>query len=117
MDLPIRRITPSDVQNEIKTLNNAKSLGYDNIDSKILKSLPNIPIIFRTTIYNSILRLNYFPLQWKYAKSIMVLKPNKPENVILLSTFSKIFKNLFLKRKEKIIPEYQFGFRHHHGIA
>lgn len=58
----------------------------------------------------------------------MVAKPNKPENVVtsyrpisLLVTFSKIFERILMSRlspileKSNIIPDYQFGFRHHHG--
>lgn len=128
MDLPIKHITPSEVQSEVNKLNNAKSPGYDKIDSKVIKALPKKGIIFLTTIFNSILRLNHYPSQWKYAEIIMILKPNKPENSVssyrpisLLSTFSKIFERLFLKRllpileMQNIIPEYQFGFRHKHG--
>ena len=128
MDLPITHITPSEVRNAISKLNNTKSPGYDNIDSRVVKSLPKKGVLFLTTIFNSILRLSHFPSQWKYAEIVMILKPNKPENTVasyrpisLLSTFSKIFERLFLKRllpiieKQNIIPEYQFGFRHKHG--
>lgn len=128
MDLPIKHVTPSEVKKAISELNNSKSPGFDSIDSKVAKSLPKKGIIFLSTIYNSILRLSHYPSQWKYAKIIMIPKPNKPENCVssyrpisLLPTFSKIFERLFLKRllpileKQQIIPDYQFGFRHKHG--
>ena len=42
------------------------------------------------------LRLSYFPSKWKQAKTIMMKKLNKPENLIIIS-------------------DYQFGFHHKHG--
>lgn len=128
MDLPIKKITPSEIRIEISKLNKKKSPGYDLIDGFVAKSLTKKSIVFLTYIYNSILNHNYFPIQWKCAQIIMIPKPNKPENLLtsyrpisLLATFSKIFEKLFCKRlvpilaKRNIIPEHQFGFRHKHG--
>lgn len=58
MDLPIKHITPEEVKSTVNKLNNTKSPGYDNIDVKVVKFLPRKGIIFLTTIFNSILRLN-----------------------------------------------------------
>lgn len=73
--------------------------------------------MFLTLIYNSILRLNHFPTQWKSAEIVMVRKPAKPENEIssyrsisLLTLFSKIFGKIFLgtvlpiPKEKKVIP-------------
>ena len=128
MDRPIKHVSPSEVASAVKKLNNTKTPGYDCIDSKAIKLLPKRGIIFLTSIFNGILRLSHFPSQWKYAKIIMIPKPNKPEYSVtsyrpisLLSTISKVFERLLLKRllpileKQQIIPEHQFGFRHKHG--
>lgn len=128
MDKPIKHVTPKEVSTEIRKLNKGKSPGYDKVNSKVAKALPWKGIIFLTLIFNSILRLQHFPTQWKCAEIVMVPKPNKPENKItsyrpisLLTTFSKIFERLFVQRllpileKCNIIPEHQFGFRHLHG--
>lgn len=128
LERPIRHITPNETKLEINALNNNKSTGFDKIDAKAIKSLPSKGIMFLTLIFNSILRLQHFPSQWKCAEIIMVLKPTKPETVVssyrpisLLPIFSKIFEKLLLKRllpllEEKcIIPDHQFGFRHKHG--
>lgn len=108
--------------------NKTKSPGYNNIDALVAKSLPKKGVIFLTLIFNAILRLQHFPVQWKCAEIILIAKPNKPENKVssyrpisLLVTFSKIFERIFLRRllpileNKNIIPEYQFGFRHKHG--
>ena len=128
LDKPIKHITPSEVTLAIKKLNNSKSPGYDCVDSNALKCLPKKGLLFLTIIFNGILRLSHFPSQWKYAKIIMIPKPNKPENLVtsyrpisLLSVISKVFERLFLKRllpvleKHHIVPDHQFGFRHKHG--
>lgn len=125
---PIKPFRSKEVENEIKKLNRKKSPGYDNIDGKTLKSLPKRAIIYITILFNAILRLSYFPTQWKYAKIIMILKPNKPENEVssyrpisLLPILSKLFEKLFQTRLQpivesvRILPEHQFGFRQSHG--
>ena len=79
-------------------------------------------------MFNSILRLRYFPKLWKIAKVIMIPKPGKtsenPEShrpVSLLASISKLFEKLFCKRLHgvlselHIIPEHQFGFRNQHS--
>lgn len=86
MELPINHISPQETKREIKMLNNKKSTGYDKIDAIAIKSLPAKAILFLTQIYNSILRLQHFPTQWKCAEIIMVPKPNKPENTVFLKT-------------------------------
>lgn len=128
MHVPIKHISPLETKKEINLLNNNKSTGYDNIDAFTLKHLPPKAITFLTLIFNSILRLQHFPSQWKCAEIIMVLKPNKSENLLssyrpisLLSIVSKLFEKLFLKRltpflnENNIIPDHQFGFRSKHG--
>lgn len=128
MDFPIKHFAPSEVRQEIEMLNTKKSPGYDKIDALVLKNLPKKGILFLTMLFNSILRLQHFPIQWKCAEIIMIHKPNKPENnltsyrpISLLSTFSKIFERIFLKRlfpileNFSILPDHQFGFRYKHG--
>lgn len=127
---PIKHCSPREVEREIIKLNPKKSPGYDFIDAKILKSLPRKGLIFLSLLFNAALRLTYFPFQWKFAKIFMVLKPNKPEDVIssyrpisLLPVICKVFEKLIQKRlspvleKLNIIPEHQFGFRHGHGTV
>ncbi|KAF7379085.1 hypothetical protein HZH66_015319 [Vespula vulgaris] len=62
-------------QTEIKDLNIKNILGYDLINGKILNTKK---IKYITILFNTIMRLEYFPLQWKFAKIILLLKPGKP---------------------------------------
>ena len=54
----------------------------------------------------------------------MLPKPGKPPNDIksnttisLLPIISKIFEKIFIKRKSKLIPDHQFGFRAKHSTT
>jgi len=98
--------------------------GFDLITGKITSCLPKQAIIHLTYIFNSILRLFYFSLLWKFSVIIMVPKPNKPPDAVftfrtisLLLFFAKILEKLILKRilssifANSILPDSKFGFR------
>lgn len=101
----------------------------------MIKSLLKLPdayrkkaIILLTYLFNTVLRLSYFPILWKFSVIILVPKPNKPpdsissyRSIILLPFFAKIFERLILKRilpyltTNSILPDSQFGFRSSHS--
>jgi hypothetical protein len=62
MKLPANHTSLNEVKQIINRLKIGKSPGYDLISNKMLKHLPNKTIILLTFIYNSMLRLSYFPL-------------------------------------------------------
>lgn len=123
-----RNITPGEIKQIIDSLPHKKSPGWDRINNKVLKSLPTKAIELLALIFNSILRLGYFPQKWKLAMVTMILKPSKCANVVesyrpisLLCSFSKLFERLLMDRLFEInefelaIPNHQFGFRKEHG--
>jgi hypothetical protein len=123
-----RLLRPIEVAKMIDGLNHKKAPGLDGINGKMLKELPRKGIVMLTVLFNAILRLGTLPGSWKKAKVIMIRKPGKPPEraasyrpISLLSTPSKVFERLLLKKilpileKKKIIPEHQFGFRHKHS--
>jgi hypothetical protein len=79
--LPISRLTRTEIQSAIHSLNPKKSPGYDLLTSKTLQELP-IGIKYLTQLFNAVLYLTYFPAQWKVAKIILILKPGKPPNAL-----------------------------------
>jgi hypothetical protein len=94
----------------------------------MLQELPPTAVVLHTTLYNSMLRLSYYPLLWKFAQIIMVPKTGKPAHDVasyrpinLLPIPSKVFEKLLLKRLRSdvdlshLIPGYQFGFRPGHS--
>lgn len=81
-------------------------------------------------IFNAILRIEYFPKQWKNARISMILKPGKPEQdpssyrpISLLPSLSKVFERQYISRlleymdANKTIPLHQFGFRSGHSTV
>lgn len=77
-----------------------------------------------THTLNSILRLSYFPLQWRTSVIILKLKPGLPSSyhlISLLPFFAKLCDKLILIRVSlfindvSIIPFAQFGFRKSHS--
>lgn len=125
----IRFFTPLEVAHEIdNNINPKKAPGFDEISPRILKELPKKTIILLTLIYNTILRLESFPMQWKKVQVIMLLKPGKPPEratsyrpISLLPRMSKLFERLLLKRlkplieERYLIPDLQFGFKNKHS--
>lgn len=113
-----------------KHMNPKKSPGFDLITAKTLQELPEVGFRYITMIFNAVLRLNYFPGQWKVAQIVMIPKPGKePEEVSsyrpisLLPMLSKAFEKMFLQRlkpiiiERKLIPDHQFGFREKHSTV
>ncbi|KAL0270294.1 UNVERIFIED_CONTAM: hypothetical protein PYX00_007756 [Menopon gallinae] len=107
-----------------------KAPGWDLITGKVVRELSPKCLRILTIIYNSILRLGYFPSLWKVADIIMLPKPGKSPDqltsyrpISLLPLFSKILEKLLLNRLNPLIeashalPNHQFGFRHQHSTV
>ncbi|GBO40569.1 putative RNA-directed DNA polymerase from transposon X-element [Araneus ventricosus] len=84
--------------------------------------MPIKPLIRLTQIINEILKLKYFPNEWKVATIVPIIKPGKnaqdPSSyrpINLLSALSKIAEAIILIRIEDTIDDqlipYRFGFR------
>jgi hypothetical protein len=121
MSVPIKPFSPKELVEALAQTNVRKAPGYDLISGKVLKELPKKAITLLTILYNSILRLSYYPLLWKFAQ--MIPKPGKPVNDVtsyrpinLLPIPSKVFEKFLLKRLRRyvdfstILLDYQFGF-------
>ncbi|XP_050497173.1 LINE-1 retrotransposable element ORF2 protein isoform X2 [Diabrotica virgifera virgifera] len=128
MSPPIENIKINEIKDLVKNLDIKKAPGYDLISGKICKNLPEEGLRLVVYIFNAIIKLGYFPFQWKMAQIILIPKPNKDPHelpsyrpISLLPVISKIFERLLLQRmnpiieRKKLIPEYQFGFRQQHG--
>jgi hypothetical protein len=129
-DFNFEKIKNNEVSEIISQLKPRKAPGPDNISNICIKKLPHIVILYMTFIFNSCLKLSYFPSEWKEARVITILKPNKPyENpnsyrpISLLNGISKIFEKI-IKRKmchfiseAGLFPDEQFGFRNEHSTT
>lgn len=121
-------ISLSDTVALIKNTHIRKSCGLDEINNQMMKQLPSIAIVFLTNIYNSCLKLQYFPSSWKTAKVVPIPKPGKPLNrpdsyrpISLLSSLGKLLEKIIKIKIEifigskNILPNEQFGFRNSHS--
>jgi hypothetical protein len=92
--------------------------------------MPRKGSVHLTTISKAIIRMGYFPVQWKVAQIIMIRKPGTPieeasshRPISLLPIMSKIFETATLKRlrpileENQILPGHQFGFRQKHSTT
>jgi hypothetical protein len=96
----------------------------------LLKNMPRRAAVYLTYVFNSCIKLCYFPNIWKHASAIPVPKHGKdhsnPSNyrpISLLSSVSKIFENFIIKRLQdfvstnNVLPDHQFGFRMAHSTS
>jgi hypothetical protein len=124
MSLPTKPISPGEIKSIIISLPISKAPGYDHITNKVLKNLSKKGILLLIFIYNSMLRLSFFPAIWKIAVVILFPKIGKLKNlatsyrpISLLPTSVKLFEKCLIKRIRPILSEYniipntQFGFR------
>jgi len=76
--LPMKKIRINEVKNFIqRKIHPTKAPGYDLITGKVLQKLSQRGLRAITQIYNAILRIEYFPCQWKVGQIIMIAKPEK----------------------------------------
>lgn len=101
--------------------------GYDRNNPKILKETPKKAMIHPTHVYNTALRMEYVPKQWKRSQVITLFKPRKSSKLVTLCSpisfllgISKLFEKLLLRRfkqflvQKQLIPEHQFGVQNKH---
>lgn len=122
--------SPEEVKQLINRTRERKAPGPDGITNKVLKSLSKKAIMTLVAIINAILRLRYFPHDWKCADVIVLPKPGQsatfPQNyrpISLLPTLGKIAEGVILKRLRTEVEnlgataDEQFGFRARHSTT
>jgi hypothetical protein len=57
--------TPKEIKEVIKSLGLTKAPGLDQITPKMMKELPKKGIVLLTYIFNGIIRMFYWPKQFK----------------------------------------------------
>jgi hypothetical protein len=114
---------PREIKGVVKKLRNGKAPGANVINNFLLKNLSRKALVYLTYLFNGCLKLSYFPTKWKHAYVIPIPKPNKdhsnPSNfgpISLLSSVSKLFERIILRRfneflsDHNLLPNHQFGF-------
>lgn len=110
-----------EVANKIAT---NKAPGPDQVPALAIKTLlKNFPEEI-SKVFTNLLQKGTFPVSWKQAKVVLLLKPGKPENIpssyrpiCLLNTIGKAFEVLINNRlqtfleENSILSDKQYGFR------
>ena len=122
------RFSLKEIESSIASIKLKKSPGKDRITPNMLKKLPTPAVKLLLFIFNSILRVGYFPSVWKESEIVMIPKPGKDPTQVksyrpisLLSILSKLFETTLLRKltphitNSNIIPDHQFGFRKNHS--
>ena len=118
--------TPAELITILKALKLRKAPGHDGISKRVIQELPPLAHMRLLSIINAALTSNYFPLSWKKARVIALLKPGKPPRdpssyrpISLLNVWAKVFEKIILARLQshvdanKLIPDVQYGFVKH----
>jgi hypothetical protein len=121
---------PDEVQEAIRGLKFGKAPGPNGIPNRAMKHLPMGAVLLLVQIFNAVLRTHYFPLVWKHARIISILKPGKdpaqpsshrPNS--LLDTVGKLFEKILLTRilyqvdERGLLRNEQFGFQPRHSTS
>lgn len=123
-------ITESELTSILLQIKATKAPGLDNIPNILLKNLPEEAVKLLVRIFNSCMKLNYFPSEFKKAKVVAVHKASKPRNnpssyrpISLLSNLGKIYEKCILYRMNEfavannLIIKEQFGFKRDHSTV
>jgi len=83
-----------------------------------------------TSLFNFLLHVGHFPLNWKLAIVILIKKPGKDKSnpdsyrpISLLTSLSKMFEKIFHTELQKylnstdVISKFKFGFRSNHSTV
>lgn len=73
----IRNTTKEEIKEFISKTGTNKILEFDLINGNIITEILHKIIRIITIILNTIFKLPYFPIRWKFAHIIMLLKFNK----------------------------------------
>ena len=81
MSLPIKPFTSLEVTELIHRLNPRKATGHDQISNKAIKELSVKGIALISSIFNAILRLEYYRKTWKtFSEAAFHNRANPPNN-------------------------------------
>jgi hypothetical protein len=121
---PLQLTNIYEVKRKILSLKLRSAPGNDGITPMMLYHLSRKALTHLTQLFNHLLRLGYFPTNWKRAKVVPIPKPNKPGTDpnsyrpnSLLSTLGKLFERILAARltsfvnRQHLLPHAQFGFR------
>lgn len=122
-----KEVSTEEIQSIISGLRPDKSPGSDAIPNRFLKAMgcPLAEVLKNLT--NACFRAEYFPKQFRHARTIILRKPGKPNysnpgawrSIALLNTLGKISETVLAQKitetaeTNKLLPPCQMGNRKH----
>ena len=119
-----------EVEQKILSLKLRSAPGNDRITPLMLRHVSRKALTHLTHLFNHLLRLGYFPTNWKRAKVVPIPKPNKPGTdpnsyrpISLLSTLEKLFERILATRlmsfvnRQHLLLHAKFGFHKKHSTV
>ena len=118
-----KNFTNKEIEWGIRKLKNGKASGCDGINNEIIKSASKILVPILCDIFNQLLKLEHYPIQWATGLIVPLHKsgvrddPNNFRGITINSCLSKIYTFLLNERltlfceENKIIEYNQVGFR------
>ena len=121
------RITLPELDAKLKRLNTKKAMDHDRISNKIISySLPSLTPILHP-LYTILVYRGYYPMVWKRAMGLMILKPNKKKSdpisfrpISLFCNLGKVESIVTTRlyswaESTNLLPPEQSGFRKKRG--
>lgn len=107
--------TDEELKTAIRRIKQGKAAGPDGIRPEVAKIILEARQQECLRMYNSCLKREIFPKQWKKAELLLLPKPEseKMRPICLLDTFGKVLERLLVNRLDKCIKtsEHQYGYR------
>ena len=119
--LGLRPVTPDEVSKIISNLKNSKSTGSDFISTWVVKLVSKEILPTITHVVNLSISNEEFPLLWKLAKVVPLLKKGDPlvaknyRPVALLPIFSKILERAIFQQLVDYLDQNHLLSPDHHG--
>lgn len=123
-------ISPNDIGSALRRRPNKRSSGLDGIPDVVLKVTNNVIWDYIAVIFNHCLNLGYFPMSWKRASVVPILKPGSDPGscasyrpISLLSSLGKLLERFILDNlrdtilDKGILLDNQFGFKDGHNTS
>ena len=119
----LKPVIETEVLTNVKKFKEKKSMSYDEVKMKTVKSIIHCIVVPLTHIFNRSIRTGILTERLKLAKVIPIFKSgNRKEftnyqTVSILPQFSKFFEKLFYNKlvsfieKQKLFSCHQYGFR------
>ena len=126
----LKPVSIAEMKENLAKCKNKSAPGQDNIKYAVIKRLPDTFLSQIAHVFSSCLKLGYFPLAWKSAKTILIPKPGKDAReaknfrpISLLSCLGKLLERIIARRlschmeENGLFTESQSGFRAKHMTA